>query len=204
MTRPLYVGVIALLATGLFGEAEAADQQFLRGSRAAVMRAFHIAVREDLSRIKTAKGVARMVARRSLVRIRANEHLTLVGVTHPYARPSMKIFLTRLSAQYHAGCGVPLIVTSLVRPSSKQPANASRFSVHPAGIAVDFRIPNERCRAWLERSLRILEAAKVIEATKERRPPHYHVVVFPKDYRAYVRKKTRTRNRNNTATAMSP
>ena len=31
-----------------------------------------------------------------------------------------------------------------------------------------------------------LERQAVLEATAERRPPHYHVVIFPKPYMAYV------------------
>ncbi|HSG48845.1 MAG TPA: LysM peptidoglycan-binding domain-containing protein, partial [Longimicrobiales bacterium] len=45
---------------------------------------------------------------------------------------------------------------------------------------------SRRCRQWLERVLLSLEGAGVVEATRERFPPHYHVAVFPRQYTAYV------------------
>jgi nucleoid-associated protein YgaU len=54
-------------------------------------------------------------------------------------------------------------------------------------MAVDIRRSSNRyCREWLEDLLLYLEGQGVIEAVRERRPPHYHVAVFPKKYEAYV------------------
>jgi nucleoid-associated protein YgaU len=36
-----------------------------------------------------------------------------------------------------------------------------------------------------------LEGRNLIEATLERRPPHYHVAVFPQQYRTYVARITK-------------
>ena len=44
----------------------------------------------------------------------------------------------------------------------------------------------QQCRDWLNRVLLSLEAAGVLEATRERSPPHYHVAVFPIQYEQYV------------------
>ena len=66
-------------------------------------------------------------------------------------------------------------------------------------MAIDLRRPGGRCRAWLERVLLSLEAQGVLEATAERRPPHYHVAVFPKPYAAYVRQLTARAARGETA-----
>ncbi len=78
-------------------------------------------------------------------------------------------------------------MTSLTRPSSRQPGNAHRLSIHPAGMAVDLRVPGDPAdRQWLENALLSLEAAGVLDATRERRPPHYHVAVFPEAYRKHV------------------
>ncbi len=97
-----------------------------------------------------------------------------------YARPEVKTFLEQLSCAYHAACGEPLVVTSLVRPISRQPWNASPISVHPTGMAVDLRRSDRHgCRQWLESTLLALEGEGMIEATRERWPPHYHVAVFP-------------------------
>ena len=57
-------------------------------------------------------------------------------------------------------------------------------------MAIDLRRPAGRCRGWLESVLLSLEARGVLEATRERRPPHYHVAVYPKPYAAYVRQLT--------------
>jgi Tfp pilus assembly protein FimV len=54
-------------------------------------------------------------------------------------------------------------------------------------MAVDLRYSRSRpCREWLEGVLLELEGEGVLEATRERFPPHYHVAVFPRQYAAYV------------------
>ena len=74
-----------------------------------------------------------------------------------------------------------------VRPQNRQPANAASNSVHPAGMAVDLRIPDRgRCRSWLEQTLLSLEGSGVLDVTRERWPPHYHVAVFTTPYQNYV------------------
>ncbi|NIP81786.1 MAG: LysM peptidoglycan-binding domain-containing protein, partial [Gemmatimonadetes bacterium] len=127
------------------------------------------------------------VARGYLVPVPGNDNYLLARVSFPYARPEVKMFLERLSAQYRAACKEPLVVTSLTRPRNRQPNNASSRSVHPTGMAVDIRRSNQRsCRRWIEDTLLSLEQAGVVEATRERRPPHYHVAVFPRQYGRYV------------------
>jgi LysM repeat protein len=74
-----------------------------------------------------------------------------------------------------------------MRPKDRQPHNSHPLSVHPTGMAVDLRVSNsQRCRQWIEGALVGLEAKGVVEAARERNPPHYHVVVFPRDYARYV------------------
>jgi hypothetical protein len=52
---------------------------------------------------------------------------------------------------------------------------------------VDFRIPAAAAqRSWLETTLLSLEDRGVLDVTRERNPPHYHVAVFPKQYQSYV------------------
>ena len=115
------------------------------------------------------------------------DYVVLSSVGHKVARPEVRLLIERLAAQYHAATGDPLVVTSLVRPLDEQPANAHRLSVHPAGIAVDLRVPSRAdSRQWLERTLLTLEREGVLDVTREKRPPHYHVAVFPAAYRAYV------------------
>jgi len=108
-------------------------------------------------------------------------------VSYPYARPEVALFVRRLGGQYRAACGEEIVVTSLTRPTSQQPMNASDRSVHPTGMAVDLRYSSNRnCRTWLERVLTDLERQGVLEATRERFPVHYHVAIFPRQYASYV------------------
>jgi len=184
--------VALALAVGLLTAAAASgpaplDAQSLRGGRAAVNRAYRVAQDHDFTFLRTGAQVRRFVQAGYLVRVRGNADFGLAGVSYPYARPEVELFLRRFAAQYRAGCGERLVVTSLTRPLNRQPRNASDRSVHPTGMAVDLRRPaTRRCRQWMERVLLQLEGAGVLEATKERRPPHYHVSLFPRPYRRYV------------------
>jgi hypothetical protein len=108
-------------------------------------------------------------------------------VSFPYSRDAVKLFVERLARDYRAATGDRLVVTSLTRPVSRQPRNASPLSVHPTGMAVDFRVPKKLAhRRWLERTLLSLENRNVLDATRERHPAHYHVAVFPREYSRYV------------------
>jgi hypothetical protein len=54
-------------------------------------------------------------------------------------------------------------------------------------MAVDLRIPaSADARRWLETELLDLEQADVLDVTRERRPPHYHVAVFPEAFAAFA------------------
>ncbi len=54
-------------------------------------------------------------------------------------------------------------------------------------MAIDLRRSSRpSCRAWLERTLLSLEGSGILEATRERYPPHYHVALFPQPYSRYV------------------
>ena len=122
-----------------------------------------------------------------LIPVSSNHDYRVKRISFPFARPEVELFVSRLGRQYRDACGEMLVVTSLTRPTTRQPWNASPRSVHPTGMAVDLRRSTNRyCREWLENVLLYLEGRGVIEAVRERRPPHYHVAVFPKEYAAYV------------------
>jgi len=145
------------------------------------------AAQHDFTYLRNPTQVRRFVERGFLVPVPGNRNYELAGVSFPYARPEVKLFVERLSAQHKKACGEKLVVTSLTRPRSHQPPNAARKSVHQAGMAVDLRRSKKRsCRNWLERVLLDLERKRVAEANYEYRPPHYHVAVFPRQYKAYV------------------
>jgi nucleoid-associated protein YgaU len=172
------------LAASGAGEAVA---QSLLGSTASLDRQNRAAREHDFTFLESAERVRLFAAQGRLVKVESTSDLALHGVSFPYARPEVELFLRRLSRQYREACGEQLVVTSLTRPTTHQPRNASDRSVHPTGMAVDLRYSfNRVCRSWLERVLLDLERAGVLEATRERSPVHYHVAVFPRPYAAYV------------------
>lgn len=174
----------ALLATPI-------EAQSLRGSRASLDRQNREARQHDFTYLRRPRQVDRFVDAGLLLPLEGGEHYRLHDVSFNVARPEVKLFIERLSSQYAAACGEPLVVTSLTRPASHQPSNASPRSVHPTGMAVDLRVPEGRCRRWLQDVLVSLERRRVIEATLERSPAHYHVAVFPREYLSYVSALTR-------------
>jgi hypothetical protein len=69
----------------------------------------------------------------------------------------------------------------LARPGT--PAGADL----PGGIAVDLRVSERaRCRQWLEGTLLSMEARGPLDVTREYRPPHHHVALFPQPYVKHV------------------
>ena len=161
--------------------------QSLRGSAASLDRQERAARVHDFTYLQSPAQVERFIKAGYLVQVRPNRDFDLHQVSYPFARPEIRTFILRLSSQYRRACGEKLVVTSLTRPLSRQPRNASDRSVHPTGMAIDVRRSNTRsCRSWLEGVLLSLEASGVLEATRESRPPHYHIAVYPQPYARYV------------------
>jgi hypothetical protein len=180
------------LALLLVSPAPSAFAGELDGSRASLAKAHRVAKRNNYTFARSSRDVRALVKKEKLERVSSNAHVLVNNVSFPYARPAVKLFVERLAAQYHAATGERLVITSLTRPLSRQPRNASMLSVHPAGMAVDLRIPkNAEHRRWLEKTLLSLEDDVVLDVTKERNPAHYHVAVFPRQYEAYVAELTR-------------
>jgi LysM repeat protein len=170
-----------LLCTGLV------QAQTLMGSASSMEKQYQLARSYGFNFINTASEVQRNINSSQLVRVNPGRYLALHDVSFPYAVSETKLFLDRLSSQYYSACGEKLTVTSLLRPRNRQPANASVRSVHPTGMAVDLRIPaKQRCRSWLENTLLSLEKERVLDVTRERHPPHYHVAVYAKQYETRV------------------
>lgn len=172
-----------------------AGAQSLRGSAGTVERQNLAAEHHEFTFLRDGAHVRRFVDAGHLVRVRgdANFRLKHPGWL-PYARPEVRLFLERLGRQYRSACGEQLVVTSLTRPRSRQPRNAHPRSVHPTGMAVDLRRSSNRaCRRWLEGVLLRLEGKGLVEAVRERWPPHYHVAVFPEPYADYVARLTTAR-----------
>lgn len=177
--------LLALTAAVAF--ATPLQSQSLRGSSGSLDVQNRAAREHDFTYLDTPTQVRRFVRSGYLVSVEGNADFELHRVSFPFTRPESELFIRRLASQYRSACGEKLVVTSLTRPQNMQPRNASDRSVHPTGMAIDLRRSNRRaCRAWLEDVLLGLEARGVLEATRERYPPHYHVALFPQPYAQYV------------------
>jgi hypothetical protein len=155
------------------------------------------AVRGGLDFYETSSEVRRAVVRGELVALRGNANYVVHNVRTPYVRPGTRSFISELAVDYRKACREPMVVTSATRPMSRKLANGSSLSVHPTGIAFDLRTPSGRCRTWLRKTLLAAERRGEIEATEERRPPHFHVAVLP----TRVQKASATSNRSGTASS---
>ena len=142
----------------------------LSGSRASMLRQNRIAKEESFSFLRTPTQVKAYVENGYLVPLEGSDTYRVIA-GYPFARPVVRSFVERLSSKYAAACGEQLVVTSLTRPSGRQPRNASPLSVHPAGMAVDLRVSRDAgCRAWLSAELLEMETMGLIDATLERSP----------------------------------
>jgi len=117
--RIVFLSLLSLALPSLGGA------QSLRGGPSSVSRMYREARREHLPFYQTSASVRRAVANERLVRLRADRDLAIADVSFPYARPQTRLFVDRLSRQYHAACGERLVVTSAVRPATRQPPNGS-------------------------------------------------------------------------------
>ncbi len=184
---PLWIkiaGGLALMAV-IVGVTLAAS---IRGSPESMREQHSVAVQHGLDFYQTADEIQRAVQRGDLVPLPGDENYVVADfVSHPYAQPEARLFVERLAAQYREACGEQLVVTSATRAIDEQPRNAHRLSVHPAGMAIDFRVSvNEECRVFMERALLSMESRNLINGIREFRPPHYHVAIYPLQYAEYA------------------
>ena len=143
------LAVPTLISLTLAATPPALRSQSLAGSHDSMLRQNLVAQQHDYSYLRTPADVRLAVEDGTLVPISGNDDFQLATdeVSFQYARPEVKVFLEQLSEGYHAECGEPLVVTSLTRPITRQPRNASPISVHPTGMAVDMRRSDRRgCR----------------------------------------------------------
>jgi len=165
----------------------------LRGSPASVDRAYEAAIARGLAFQTTKRAVDSAAAAGVYVRLVRGSSYDVRGVALPYVLPATQAVLADLGARFRASCGERLVVTGALRLTSRHLANGHRKSVHPTGMAVDLRSPYGRCRRWLRTALRELERAGRVDAPEERRPPHFHLTVFPEPAPASAAGGTRAR-----------
>jgi hypothetical protein len=187
LMKSLRVRSYPFLLSALVLGAVPVEAQSLRGSTPSLDRQNRVARQHDYTFLRSTDQARSFVDAGYLVRVRSTSDYTVKSGVLPYTRPAVATFIQRLGSQYRAACGEKLVVTSLTRPTSRQPRNASPRSVHPTGMALDLRRSSRSsCRSWLEGVLMHLEGRGVLEATYERRPPHYHIALFPTQYEGYV------------------
>lgn len=165
----------------------------LQGSPESMLRQHGVARESGYRFYHTPSQVRSAESRGELVALFGSEFYDITRLSFPVARPQVRVFIEKLAEEYHAGCGERLVVTSLTRAHVLQPPNAHPLSVHPAGMAIDLRIPRRaECRVWLEARLLELEEKGVLDATREHAPPHYHVALFTSRYDAFLERETET------------
>lgn len=179
------ISIVAVLAAPRL---EATVPVTLKGSPASMQRQNRVAKQAGFLFVESTDALQKLVDEGQLVAIPGNaDYEVKATVSHKVAQPEMRLFIERLAEQYRAATGEQLVVTSLTRTQSRQPGNAHELSVHPTGMAVDLRVSSRRAsRAWLEAVLLKLERQGLLDVTRERWPPHYHVALFPETYRSYV------------------
>lgn len=178
---------LTILLSGVLGAGGADVPVSLSGSGASMERQHRVAVESGYEFLRRPADVSRAVDAGELVAVEATPALALKHPREAAARPELRHFVEQFAVRMHQECGERLVVTSLTRPVTRQPRNAHRLSVHPAGMAMDLRVPRSAsCRRWLESSLLELEERRVLDVTRERAPAHYHVALFPDSYLAHV------------------
>lgn len=121
-----------------------------------------------------------------------------------YLRPWARLFLTRLSREYHARFGRRLRITGLLRTVRYQrrlggwnanaaSASGPERSSHLTGATLDIskRFMPAPHRRWMRRVLSQLRDRHVLYAVEEFHQPCFHVMVF-RTYEAYVETLTRS------------
>jgi spore germination cell wall hydrolase CwlJ-like protein len=123
-----------------------------------------------------------------------SKYIRLNKASSPYVLPPVARFIDRLGEQYAAtGCG-KLVVNGGMRPLDFQGTlkNGSSKSVHPTGMAADLQwiVPetkeDEVCLKHLKSLLTLTEKKERADVTAENYNRHFHVVVVPHVYEAFL------------------
>jgi hypothetical protein len=164
---------------------------------------------EQLSRMRDDAMLRRFEEKGYLVKVpfeTASYYLHSIPGRLRYLRPWAKLFLERLSAQFHARFGARLRVTSLVRTMQRQrrlearngnaaAATGPRSSTHLTGATLDIskRLMTRQQQAWVRRVLTSLKEGGYLYAIEEFQQPAFHVMVY-RDYGRYVSQHTAAGN----------
>lgn len=163
---------------------------------------------EHLSRMRSIAMIRKFTRQGYLVRVPSRTrfyYLRSIPSRYRYCRPWTKLFLTRLSREYHARFGKRLRVTSLVRTVPQQrrlerrngnAANAtgSHRSSHLTGATLDIskRYMTRREKNWMRDTLYALRQRGHIYAIEEFEQPTFHIMIY-RNYTEYVARLKRSR-----------
>lgn len=163
---------------------------------------------DNLSRLRDAAMLRRFVRGGYLTRVPARTssyYVHDVPAQYRYSRPWTKLFLDRLSRQFHAKFGRRLRVTSLVRTEARQDhlmrvnpnaaeSNGALRSSHLTGATIDIskRFMSRAERRWMREVLYSLRRQGFIYAIEEFQQPTFHIMVY-RSYPRYVKAVTRQR-----------
>lgn len=178
----------ALLAVSLATPAEAAT---LIGSRAAIDAQNARADRQDYSRIKDHKMLARFKREGLVVQLRGGSAVRFhhrLAISRRWVRPEARDFVRQFAHDYYAAFKQPIQINSAGRTRVYQRkltgsnANATHpdRSLHVRGMAIDVaKMPmSEVQRRWVRRYLLAREADGLIDATEEHAQLVFHIVVY--------------------------
>jgi hypothetical protein len=160
---------------------------------------------DDLSRVRDRAKLRRLARAGLLVPVpsRTRYYYTrYIPAEYHYLRPWSKLFLDRLSRQYHARFRKPLRVTSMVRSAALQnrltrrndnaaDAYGPRRSSHLTGATLDiskYGMSRQEID-WMRRVLHSLKEQGYIYAVEEFSQPTFHIMVY-KNYPNYVAART--------------
>jgi len=157
---------------------------------------------DNLSRLRDAAMLRRFVRGGYLSRVPARTrsyYVQDVPAQYRYSRPWTKLFLDRLSRQFHAKFGRRLRVTSLVRTEKRQcqlirlnpnaaEATGAMRSSHLTGATIDIskRFMSRAERRWMREVLYSLRRRGYIYAIEEFGQPTFHIMVY-RSYPQYVK-----------------
>jgi hypothetical protein len=161
-----------------------------------------------LSRMRNRAMIRRFHRAGLLVRVPTRTrdyYLHGIPSAYHYLRPWTRLFLTRLSRQFHARFGQRLRVTSMIRtvwlqrrmthrnPNAVRATGPDRSS-HLTGATLDIskRFMSARGQEWMRHVLLRLEQSGYLYAIEEFEEPCFHVMVYP-TYRRYVERITHRR-----------
>lgn len=165
---------------------------------------------DNLSRMRNTAMLRRFVRHGYLARvpeISRSYYVHDVPAQYRYSRPWTKLFLERLSRQFHAKFGRKLRITSLVRtearqnrlmrrnPNAAESVGALRSS-HLTGSTIDIskRFMSRAERQWMRDVLFSLREKGFIYAIEEFHQPTFHIMVY-RSYPQYVKALTRKARR---------